>query len=367
MSDNDPKRPHQPNGASGERFGGYPDGGSTGSTGAQGPLSDSWGSSSDDATRELHLGDMGKAQAAGPRGNAPAGPPPQSDSQGGNYGQPPEQFNGGGPGGGQDLQRGYHQGPPPQGGNYGPQDGNYGPPPGGGQGPHQGGYYGPPPQSGGPYDQHRGYDGGHPDDRSGYHQEPAYYDEEPDRKSDKGMIFALLAAIVLVTAGVLGVGWWQGWFNSGGKNASSPSASSSAQPGESSRSESNAPSTTNGGEGEDSSSSSSSSSESETSESESRPENPRIPADAKPANDAARDQKPSGDFNNVYTGSDLTSEAFAQSVRDAYVDNYLETDQLDATVKAYSSVTGQTYTMKCDDNGQFVTCTGGNNAIVYIS
>lgn len=322
MSDNDPKRPHQPNGASGERFGGYPDGGSTGSAGAQGPLSDSWGSSSDDATRELHLGDMDRAQAAGPRGNAPAGPPPQ-------------QFNGAGPGDGQGPQQGYRQGPPPQGGV--------------------------------PYDQHRGYDGGHPDDRSGYHQEPAYYDEEPDRKSDKGMIFALLAAIVLVTAGVLGVGWWQGWFNSGGKNASSPSASSSAQPGESSRSESNAPSTTNGGEGEDSSSSSSSSSESETSESESRPENPRIPADAKPANDAARDQKPSGDFNNVYTGSDLTSEAFAQSVRDAYVDNYLETDQLDATVEAYSSVTGQTYTMKCDDNGQFVTCTGGNNAIVYIS
>ena len=86
-----------------------------------------------------------------------------------------------------------------------------------------------------------------------------------------------------------------------------------------------------------------------------------------PANSAAEESKPAGDFNNVYTGSDLTSKPFAVAVRDAFVTHYLDTDNTSGTVTAYSSVTGQSYSMKCRDNGKYVTCTGGNNAIVYIS
>lgn len=102
-------------------------------------------------------------------------------------------------------------------------------------------------------------------------------------------------------------------------------------------------------------------------EEESRPAHPKLPSGAVPANSAAEEGKPAGDFNNVYTGSDLTSKPFAVAVRDAFVSHYLDTDRTNGTVSAYSSVTGQTYSMKCRDNGDYVTCTGGNNAIVYIS
>ena len=102
-------------------------------------------------------------------------------------------------------------------------------------------------------------------------------------------------------------------------------------------------------------------------EEESRPAHPKLPSGAVPANSAAEEGKPAGDFNNAYTGSDLTSKPFAVAVRDAFVSHYLDTDRTNGTVSAYSSVTGQTYSMKCRDNGEYVTCTGGNNAIVYIS
>ncbi|WP_144791575.1 SpoIIIAH-like family protein [Corynebacterium singulare] len=103
-----------------------------------------------------------------------------------------------------------------------------------------------------------------------------------------------------------------------------------------------------------------------SSEPKKRPEHPELPAGAEPVNDAARNNEPGGNFNSIYRGSTVTSEAFANIVRDEYVKHYVDTKELNATISAYSPVTKQTYTMDCSDNGKFVTCTGGNNAIVYI-
>lgn len=102
------------------------------------------------------------------------------------------------------------------------------------------------------------------------------------------------------------------------------------------------------------------------SQSHKRPEYPDLPEGAIPANDAARNNEPGGNFNSVYRGTVVTTESFANVVRDEYVKHYVETHEFDATIKAYSPVTEITYTMDCSDNGEFVTCTGGNNAVVLI-
>ena len=43
------------------------------------------------------------------------------------------------------------------------------------------------------------------------------------------------------------------------------------------------------------------------------------------------------------------------------------TAQRSATVYAWSPVTQQSYAMNCRETGSYITCTGGNNAVVYIS
>lgn len=98
-----------------------------------------------------------------------------------------------------------------------------------------------------------------------------------------------------------------------------------------------------------------------------RPTDARVPAQAIPANDAARQNAPTGDFNSVWRGTEVTSEPFALAVRDEFVRHYLDTGETEAELRVRSSVTGQTYTMTCRDDGAVVTCSGGNNAIVHIS
>lgn len=98
-----------------------------------------------------------------------------------------------------------------------------------------------------------------------------------------------------------------------------------------------------------------------------RPVRPELPAGATPANDAARAGTDAGDLNNVYTGSTATSAEFARAVRDAFVSHYLDSGELNATVAARSPVTGTVYSMRCTDNGDFITCRGGENAVVYIA
>lgn len=71
------------------------------------------------------------------------------------------------------------------------------------------------------------------------------------------------------------------------------------------------------------------------------------------------------EFHTSAVGSSVTSCAFAEQVR-------LHLHNLDqprrngpVVVDAYSPVTGQDYWMSCGGNG-VVTCTGGNDAVIYL-
>lgn len=187
-------------------------------------------------------------------------------------------------------------------------------------------------------------------------QQPQY---EEKKKSKGSLIAALIAILALLIAAVLAWGYFQGgWFNSNSANGYSSSKMTES------------PSSGSGDE-EDSSSSSSTTSRAEGKDddesSDSRPEDPQLPSNAVPVNEAARSGKPAGDFNNVYRGSDVTSEPFSLAVRDKFVEQWMDTRDGDATIRVYSTVTGQSYSMDCNDNGKYITCTGGNNAIVYIA
>lgn len=98
-----------------------------------------------------------------------------------------------------------------------------------------------------------------------------------------------------------------------------------------------------------------------------RPKHPELPSGFIPINEAAQSTAPAGDLNNVYTGTESTSHEFALVVRDEFVRNYLNTGELNGRIQATSPVTGLTYEMSCTDNTSFVTCSGGNNAVIYIA
>lgn len=98
-----------------------------------------------------------------------------------------------------------------------------------------------------------------------------------------------------------------------------------------------------------------------------RPTNVRLPANAAPANESAqRASEEGGRFNKLYVGSSVTSEPFARAVHTSFIAHYRETGQTEGVVRAYSPVTEKSYAVTCSDNGQYVTCNGGTNAVVYI-
>ncbi len=79
-------------------------------------------------------------------------------------------------------------------------------------------------------------------------------------------------------------------------------------------------------------------------------------------------------FGKTATGSSVTSCQFAEEVRKAYAkaaDPQAANSQSagasgPTSVVAVSPVTGRSYTMTCTTSGQLVTCTGGENAVVYV-
>lgn len=84
-----------------------------------------------------------------------------------------------------------------------------------------------------------------------------------------------------------------------------------------------------------------------------------LPASATPCPPVQRSEE----FASSATGSSLTSCPFAEEVRG----QYLRQPERGTTVSidAVSPVTGQTYAMTCSGN-RIVTCTGGDNAVVYL-
>ncbi|MEV5836172.1 protein kinase [Nocardia sp. NPDC052112] len=85
------------------------------------------------------------------------------------------------------------------------------------------------------------------------------------------------------------------------------------------------------------------------------------------ATNCSNGQPVSGNYTQSATGSSVTSCGFAEAVRKAYAESAATNVSRSArSVVATSPVTGQTYTMNCVADGQLVTCTGGENAVVYV-
>jgi len=91
-----------------------------------------------------------------------------------------------------------------------------------------------------------------------------------------------------------------------------------------------------------------------------------VPAGASPVSGAARTGGEAGRFMKVYTGTDVTSAPFAEAVASEFRRVHVPGAGPDTVLTAWSPVTGQSYRMTCSDNGSYVTCRGGNNAVVYI-
>ncbi|WP_373861279.1 serine/threonine-protein kinase [Nocardia caishijiensis] len=85
-----------------------------------------------------------------------------------------------------------------------------------------------------------------------------------------------------------------------------------------------------------------------------------LPAGAEPCESGSG----SGNFSKAAIGNSVTSCPFAQAVRQAYAGGGSASGPRE--VVATSPVTGRTYTMTCTPAGKLVTCTGGDNAVVYV-
>ncbi|MFI6222772.1 serine/threonine protein kinase [Nocardia salmonicida] len=72
---------------------------------------------------------------------------------------------------------------------------------------------------------------------------------------------------------------------------------------------------------------------------------------------------PSSEFPYSAVGSNVTSCEFSEEVRFEYISQPQRGGT--AILNAFSPVTSQTYTVTCSGT-EVVTCTGGNNAVVYL-
>jgi len=167
--------------------------------------------------------------------------------------------------------------------------------------------------------------------------QPAYAQSKPSRAP---LLLIPLALLLLLAAGVFAYGWNAGWFSSVTSQSAPQTVTSTyvVAP------EEDAPAAAE--------------------PADPREASPQLPGAARPVTGAG--SAPAGDFENVYRGTEVTSEAFANSVAQEYRRARAMNGEEDLVISAYSPVTGQTYRMTCDDNGSFVTCTGGNNAVVYL-
>ena len=194
---------------------------------------------------------------------------------------------------------------------------------------------------------------------------PQGYPEQPEEKSSgRNILIIVLVVLALLAAAGFAAFWFTG-KPGGGKSSEQTTVSSAEGTDAPGSEEENADA---GRDDRDEDANREDDDEDTDDEAGSRPKNPNLPGYATPVNSSARGSNPGGDLNSVWK-SGPTSDSFALAVRDAYVDAYLNGDEDDFNhvVEAYSDVTGTSYTMTCRDNGQYVHCTGGNDANVYIA
>lgn len=184
------------------------------------------------------------------------------------------------------------------------------------------------------------------DDYEEEYEDP-YYPSRRGRSIALPVMVAVLAIVVLAVGGAIG---WQ-MFGSGGSATTSADRASEAPV---------APTASTGGRSPVSSSAAPSTSTT------AKPTPVTLPAGASPC---GQGQPVPGAFTLSATGTAVTSCAFAEEVRRAYAElGPAQNAARDASraVVATSPVTGQSYTMNCQAKGQMVTCSGGENAVVYV-
>ncbi|MBP2333793.1 hypothetical protein [Corynebacterium freneyi] len=184
--------------------------------------------------------------------------------------------------------------------------------------------------------------GGYPGGPGGYPGGPGGYpggDQQPQKRGGNGGLIAAIGVVVvllIIAGGALGY-----FLTSGGDEGAEPSAEpltdsrSTAAPAEQTTA---------------------------TSTSRPRAEGWTAPGDWTKCGGSGDP----GDLNLYYAGTSVTSCPFTKAVRDALVEHYLDTGELDGAIKAYSPVTRQSYDMNCSDDGDVVTCRGGDNAVVHV-
>ncbi|MFI2279693.1 serine/threonine-protein kinase [Nocardia beijingensis] len=192
---------------------------------------------------------------------------------------------------------------------------------------------------------------GHPLGRD----EPEYgyddYDEPGYSASRQGRSIALPIMVAVFAIVALTVGGAIAWQSFGRGQVETTSAAHSEASAPAARPTTQAPSRT--------------SAPSATSTS-TKPSQVTLPAGAKAC---GQGQAATGAFTQSATGTPVTSCAFAEEVRRAYAalgQAQNATRDAPRTVVATSPVTGRTYTMNCLPEGQLVTCSGGENAVVYV-
>lgn len=191
------------------------------------------------------------------------------------------------------------------------------------------------------------------------------YQEQPEEKSNgRNILIIVLLVLALLAAAAFAAFWFTG---KPGEGKSSDQTTVSSSEATDARGTEDEDADAQGDDRDDDEDDDADDEDAEE-DNDSRPKNPRLPEYATPVNDSARGSNPGGDLNSVWK-SGPTSDSFALAVRDAYVDAYLDgdEDEFNHVVEAYSDVTGTSYTMSCRDNGEYVHCTGGNDANVYIA
>ncbi|MGW4094399.1 protein kinase domain-containing protein [Nocardia sp. NPDC004750] len=179
-----------------------------------------------------------------------------------------------------------------------------------------------------------------------YDEQPDYSESRPSRSIALPIMVAVFAIVALTVGGAIA---WQS-FGRGQVETTSAAAHSEASapvagPTTAAPSRTSAPSATS---------------------TSAKPTQVTLPAGAKPC---GQGQAVAGTFTQSATGTAVTSCAFAEEVRRAYAalgQTQNATRDAPRSVVATSPVTGRSYTMNCLPEGQVVTCSGGENAVVYV-
>lgn len=187
------------------------------------------------------------------------------------------------------------------------------------------------------------------------YSEPEYADDyygrdpaaHPDRRRDRSIVLPIMVAVFVIV--VLAVGGAIGWQVIGSRDS-----------GNSNDNQAGAQVTTTAARG----TSGGSTTAPPTSTTKAAPTSVTLPAGATPCTNG---QPAAGSFAQSATGSSVTSCGFAEAVRQAYSESAsTNVSRSSRSVVATSPVTGRTYTMNCIADGPLVTCSGGENAVVYV-